>query len=341
MAARPGPHSQEGMYVSSSPPSSDPHDPFHQSMQMPDPRYYDNDSEHLDRYDRHRDTYASDGSMADDDRYYEHGGGYDYGQYLRPILAPAFSCSAAQPDTDSDVDVYGQKYIPSQESLGQPRMGISESSTPTFIDHNGVSVREPYPAWSSERQIPLSKEEIEDIFLDLTQKFGFQRDSMRNMVRIFSHVPSPGPGLDCLGSPPPTTIFRREHRLTLTHVVTPAILPSPGMCVHAICPDVRQPRAMRVCGRPSCRLTLLLASAAASSALRRWFPRPSPPSRMCAHAISPDVRQPRTCMKGVRTHAWLTLLLASAAASSALRRWFPRPSPPSRMCAHAISPDMR
>ena len=62
-------------------------------------------------------------------------------------------------------------------------MGISESSTPTFVDHNGVSGREPYPAWSSERQIPLSKEEIEDIFLDLTQKFGFQRDSMRNMVR--------------------------------------------------------------------------------------------------------------------------------------------------------------
>ena len=33
-----------------------------------------------------------------------------------------------------------------------------------------------------ERQIPLSKEEIEDIFVDLTQKLGFQRDSMRNMV---------------------------------------------------------------------------------------------------------------------------------------------------------------
>lgn len=43
--------------------------------------------------------------------------------------------------------------------------------------------REAYPAWNAERQIPLSKEEIEDIFLDLTQKFGFQRDSMRNMVR--------------------------------------------------------------------------------------------------------------------------------------------------------------
>ena len=60
-------------------------------------------------------------------------------------------------------------------------MGISESSTPTIVDFGG-GARDAYPAWSTERQIPLSKEEIEDIFLDLTQKFGFQRDSMRNMV---------------------------------------------------------------------------------------------------------------------------------------------------------------
>lgn len=59
-------------------------------------------------------------------------------------------------------------------------MGVSESSTPTIVDFGGA--RDAYPAWSTERQIPLSKEEIEDIFLDLTQKFGFQRDSMRNMV---------------------------------------------------------------------------------------------------------------------------------------------------------------
>ena len=102
-------------------------------------------------------------------------------------LAPA-SCidlqprlPSAQPDTDSDVDVYGHKYEPSSESLAPPRMGFSEASTPTFVDST-PGHREPYPAWSSERQIPLSKEEIEDIFLDLTQKFGFQRDSMRNMV---------------------------------------------------------------------------------------------------------------------------------------------------------------
>lgn len=61
----------------------------------------------------------------------------------------------------------------------------TESSTPTFVDYSGpTGAREAYPAWSADRQIPISKEEIEDIFLDLTQKFGFQRDSMRNMVRI-------------------------------------------------------------------------------------------------------------------------------------------------------------
>jgi 1,3-beta-glucan synthase len=46
---------------------------------------------------------------------------------------------------------------------------------------------EPYPAWSAANNVPISYEEIEDIFLDLTQKFGFQRDSMRNQV----HSPPP------------------------------------------------------------------------------------------------------------------------------------------------------
>ncbi len=92
---------------------------------------------------------------------------------------------AAPQDNDSDGDVYGQRYAPSAESLGVPRVNQSESSTPTFVDY-GASAggRDAYPAWSTERNIPLSKEEIEDIFLDLTQKFGFQRDSMRNMVRF-------------------------------------------------------------------------------------------------------------------------------------------------------------
>lgn len=66
----------------------------------------------------------------------------------------------------------------------------SHSSVPSispFADPTLAS-SEHYPAWSADRQIPMSTEEIEDIFLDLTQKFGFQRDSMRNMVRSFSSL---------------------------------------------------------------------------------------------------------------------------------------------------------
>jgi 1,3-beta-glucan synthase len=97
----------------------------------------------------------------------------------------------AQQDPDSDVEVYNQRYPPSAESLGPPRLGISESSTPTFVDYSAPpGAREAYPAWSVDRQVPLSKEEIEDIFLDLTQKFGFQRDSMRNMVCSITETPS-------------------------------------------------------------------------------------------------------------------------------------------------------
>nr|POE48797.1 1,3-beta-glucan synthase component fks1 [Quercus suber] len=85
----------------------------------------------------------------------------------------------------------GRGYRPpsSQVSYGGNRS--SGASTPVYgMDYTsalpaGQRSREPYPAWTSDAQIPLSKEEIEDIFLDLTAKFGFQRDSMRNM---FDHL---------------------------------------------------------------------------------------------------------------------------------------------------------
>lgn len=70
---------------------------------------------------------------------------------------------------------YGRRYASSVDSHA------SIPSISPFAD-SAVSPLEPYPAWSATRQIPMSTEEIEDIFLDLTQKFGFQRDSMRNMV---------------------------------------------------------------------------------------------------------------------------------------------------------------
>lgn len=84
MAGRSGSRSHEGQY-SSSPPSSDPHDPFSNSHAPADPRFYnDNDSEH--DYRNNRDTYGSDSSnINDDDRYYDQSGGYDL--YGRKSLA--------------------------------------------------------------------------------------------------------------------------------------------------------------------------------------------------------------------------------------------------------------
>ncbi|KAF9246530.1 glycosyltransferase family 48 protein [Melanogaster broomeanus] len=76
-------------------------------------------------------------------------------------------------DTGSDAGHASRSYPPSINSQASQPYGSP------FADPGQVTY--PYPAWSPDKQIPISMEEIEDIFLDLTQKFGFQRDSMRNM----------------------------------------------------------------------------------------------------------------------------------------------------------------
>ena len=71
-----------------------------------------------------------------------------------------------QPDTDEDRDVYGQRLGPSAESLDAGR-----SSEPNLSDldvSQYTTGSDLYPAWDAERNIPLSKEEIEE-----QQKFGF------------------------------------------------------------------------------------------------------------------------------------------------------------------------
>jgi hypothetical protein len=94
-------------------------------------------------------------------------------------LALTFTFSPAQ-GHDSDSEQHSlRRYTP---SVGSNLSGISGFQSP-LAEIPGSS--EPYPAWSSEKQIPISAEEIEDIFLDLTYKFGFQKDSMRNMVSSF------------------------------------------------------------------------------------------------------------------------------------------------------------
>ena len=86
----------------------------------------------------------------------------------------------------------GQRgYRPPSSQISYGGNRSSGASTPVYgmeygnVLPSGQRSREPYPAWTSDAQIPLSKEEVEDIFLDLTAKFGFQRDSMRNMYDHF------------------------------------------------------------------------------------------------------------------------------------------------------------
>lgn len=170
----------------------------------------------------HQDGGYYEGHEQYQDEYYNNNGGYDQGYDQDGYLAnnrarrggseedsETFSDFTMRSDMAraADMDYYGRGderynsyndgqmggrgYRPpsSQVSYGGNRS--SGASTPNYgMDYGNVlppgqRSREPYPAWTSDAQIPLSKEEIEDIFLDLAGKFGFQRDSMRNMYDHF------------------------------------------------------------------------------------------------------------------------------------------------------------
>ncbi|RPA85881.1 1,3-beta-glucan synthase component [Ascobolus immersus RN42] len=161
--------------------------------------------------------YNNGGQGYDDDyysdQYYDQGqdanGQYAQGGYEQKPKArneseeDTFSDFTMRSDTAraAEMDYYGrgdENFIPearrayrppsSQVSYGDRSSG---TSTPVYGAYNEASIplgtrsKEPWPAWSAEAQIPLSKEEIEEIFMDLANKFGFQKDSMRNM---FDHL---------------------------------------------------------------------------------------------------------------------------------------------------------
>ena len=101
---------------------------------------------------------------------------------------PFYSSGPSSPQgQDPAIDGHGSPFSPSSPNGGG--MPMSQSGYAAQLSSfayqeaaaSGVRQREPYPAWTVDKQIPLSKEEIEDIFIDLANKFGFQRDNMRNM----------------------------------------------------------------------------------------------------------------------------------------------------------------
>lgn len=180
-------NANDGYYDESGYYNADPNNPYHQ-----DGGYYEGN-----------DQYQG-GDYYDDGQ----GGYYDQGynnQARGEEDSETFSDFTMRSDMAraTDMDYYGrgdERY----NSYGEGQMGArgfrppssqisyggnrsSGASTPNYgMDYgnalpNAQRSREPYPSWTSDAQIPLSKEEVEDIFLDLTAKFGFQRDSMRNM----------------------------------------------------------------------------------------------------------------------------------------------------------------
>jgi len=171
--------------------NADPNNPYHQ-----DGGYYDGQDQYQDGaynngyYDQGYDqgTYGNNGRR--------HGSEEDSETFsdftMRSDMARAtdmdyYGRGDERYNSYNDGQMGGRGYRPPSSQISYGGNRSSGASTPNYgMDYGNVlpagqRSREPYPAWTSDAQIPLSKEEIEDIFLDLTAKFGFQRDSMRNM----------------------------------------------------------------------------------------------------------------------------------------------------------------
>ena len=172
-------------------------------LSNPSPSNYYNAGQHEGYYDNQQQGYHDE---YYNDQYYDQGaaGQHDYGRRRGDDDSETFSDFTMRSDMAraAGMDYYGrgderynsyngQSYRPPSSQISYGGNRSSGASTPVYgMDYTsalpaGQRSREPYPAWTSDAQIPLSKEEVEDIFLDLTAKFGFQRDSMRNM---FDHL---------------------------------------------------------------------------------------------------------------------------------------------------------
>ncbi|KAI1340680.1 family 48 glycosyltransferase [Xylariaceae sp. FL0016] len=178
----------DGYYDESGYYNADANNPYHQ-----DGGYYDG-------HDQYQGEYYDDGNGGYYDQYGQGGNAQQRGASEEE--SETFSDFTMRSDMAraADMDYYGRGderynsygdgargYRPPSSQISYGGNRSSGASTPNYgMDYgnvlpSGQRSREPYPAWTSDAQIPLSKEEVEDIFLDLSNKFGFQRDSMRNM----------------------------------------------------------------------------------------------------------------------------------------------------------------
>ncbi|EGY20324.1 1,3-beta-glucan synthase component GLS2 [Verticillium dahliae VdLs.17] len=195
---RGGQQGNDGYYDESGYYNADPNNPYQQ-----DGGYYDGQDQYQDDYYNGHNGQQGQGAYYDQD--YNQGYGSGGRRQGSEEDSETFSDFTMRSDMAraTDMDYYGRGdersnsygadpsggrgYRPPSSQISYGGNRSSGASTPNYgMDYSnalpaGQRSREPYPAWTSDAQIPLSKEEVEDIFLDLTAKFGFQRDSMRNM----------------------------------------------------------------------------------------------------------------------------------------------------------------
>ncbi|KAF6812527.1 1,3-beta-glucan synthase component [Colletotrichum sojae] len=187
----------DGYYDESGYYNADPNNPYHQEG-----GYYDGHDQYQDDYyngSNNNNNGGGGGGYYDQD--YNQGYGSGGRRQGSEEDSETFSDFTMRSDMAraADMDYYGRGdehyngydqgdargFRPPSSQISYGGNRSSGASTPNYgMDYANMmsaASREPYPAWTSDAQIPLSKEEVEDIFLDLTSKFGFQRDSMRNM----------------------------------------------------------------------------------------------------------------------------------------------------------------
>ncbi|KAH7099691.1 1,3-beta-glucan synthase [Auriculariales sp. MPI-PUGE-AT-0066] len=133
-------------------------------------------------------TYYSPTAYEPPQQYYESNYDYDQETDHKDFAARHrdSSYSLASGDDYQPVEPQYDEYEPESAEPSRPPSAAG-TNTPPVTEHTAAASRHQYSAWTEERDIPLSQEEIADIFLDLTQKFGFQRDSERNMYDFTMH----------------------------------------------------------------------------------------------------------------------------------------------------------
>ncbi|KAH8653331.1 1,3-beta-glucan synthase component-domain-containing protein [Xylariales sp. PMI_506] len=184
----------DGYYDESGYYNADANNPYHQ-----DGGYYDNNEHYQDEYYENGQYYDQGYDQGHDQGHHQGGRGYSeedsetFSDFtMRSDMARAtdmdyYGRGDERYNSYNDGQGGGRGYRPPSSQISYGGNRSSGASTPNYgadfgnVLPAGQRSKEPYPAWTSDAQIPLSKEEIEDIFLDLTGKFGFQRDSMRNM----------------------------------------------------------------------------------------------------------------------------------------------------------------